>query len=274
MNVSEQHAGATYGNVIDFHTHVFPDALASRALAAFAKFPLNVYSNGTVRALFQDMDKAGVSASVLLSVPTRPQQVESVNNFLSRFLDNSRLIPFAGVHPNHSDPVGVVRRVAEAGFRGIKLHPLMQAFHPQARRLFPLYDAAIAEGLVILMHASTGLESGELFATPAEFDQLFMHYDYQRFVLAHLGGRPELHGAAAPNPHWPCYLDLACTIGDISDDNLLDAVRSYGTTRVLFATDSPWHSAQLDIKRLNEVGFTQDELQALLSGNAAKLLAI
>ena len=57
------------------------------------------------------------------------------------------------------------------------------------------------------------------------------------------------------------------------DDYLVDLVRDFGTSRVLFGTDSPWHSAARDIEHLKTAGFTEEEVRAILSTNALGLLS-
>jgi predicted TIM-barrel fold metal-dependent hydrolase len=260
--------------VIDFHVHVYPDALAPRVLASFLKYPIKAYSDGTANGWLTCMDDCGVETSVLLSVPTRPAQVEPANRFLAQFLDNSRLIPFAGVHPECDDAVGIIRQAAEQGFSGIKLHPLMQHFKPQERRMFPLYDAAIAEGLVVVFHAGAGMDYDDIRGSKQDFDELFERYDYDRFVVAHLGGRPDFQAFPAFKDGWPGYLDLAFSLGLMPDDYLVNLVRSFGVDRVLFGTDGPWHGLAEDLASVLSVGFSDEELRAMLYGNAARLLGL
>jgi predicted TIM-barrel fold metal-dependent hydrolase len=266
--------GTTTSPVIDFHAHVFPEALAPRVVQNFLRFPIEVFTDATLRGLQEHMEQSGVDKAVVLSVPTKPSQVETINNFLRPLLGSERFIPFAGVHPEHADPVGVIRRAAEEGFAGIKLHPIMQDFKPQEKRLFPLYDAARDEGMIILMHAGAGMDFDDIRGSREDFDELFEHYDYSRFVVAHLGGRPNFQQFPAFKSGWPGYLDLAYSLGLMPDEYLVELVRDFGTDRVLFGTDSPWRSAALDIESLKNAGFTEAELGRILHTNAAQLLEI
>jgi hypothetical protein len=51
------------------------------------------------------MNKANVDASVLLSVATRPDQVESINSWISGICkDYPGIIPLGAIHPEHPDP--------------------------------------------------------------------------------------------------------------------------------------------------------------------------
>jgi predicted TIM-barrel fold metal-dependent hydrolase len=258
--------------VIDFHTHIYPDALAPRVMEAFKKYPIEVFADGTLGGCLEHMEKSGVGTGVVLPVPTKPSQVESINDFMRMLLTEDRLVPFAGVHPAHHDPVEGIRKAAEDGCKGIKLHPLMQDFHPQEMRMFPLYDAAREEGMIILMHTGAGMDYDAIRGSKEDFDELFEHYDYDRFVLAHLGGREDFQQFPAFKSGWPGYLDLALSFGLMPDNYLVELVRDFGTDRVLFGTDSPWHSAERDLANLLVAGFTEQELQQILYKNATHLL--
>jgi predicted TIM-barrel fold metal-dependent hydrolase len=266
--------GNTTTPVIDFHAHVYPHALAPRVVQAFMQFPINVYTDATIDGLLEHMGESGVDKTVVLSVPTKAAQVETVNRFLEPLLQSERLIPFAGVHPEHDDPVGVVRRAAEMGFKGIKLHPIMQGFRPQEPRMFPLYDAAIEEGMIILFHAGAGMDYDAGRGSKEDFDALFERYGYDRVVTAHLGGRPNFQQFPAFKAGWPGYIDLAYSLGLMPDDYLVALVRDFGVARVLFGTDGPWRSQVEDLAYIRQVGFTATELEQILYRNAAGLLGI
>ena len=91
-------------NIIDFHTHVFPDALAPRAIAqltinaaASGYWPL---TDGTVAGLLDSMDREGIHRSVVCNIATNPRQMRKVNDFGISLLEEPRLIPLGSVHPH------------------------------------------------------------------------------------------------------------------------------------------------------------------------------
>ena len=68
--------------LIDFHTHVFPDALAPRAIASLsAQANETPSTDGTVAGLCASMKAAGVTHSVTLPVITKVSQFDTVNAF-------------------------------------------------------------------------------------------------------------------------------------------------------------------------------------------------
>jgi hypothetical protein len=73
------------------------------------------------------------------------------------------LIPFASVDPNKgARGVEEARRlVRDHGVRGFKFHPNVQAFYPNDRSVYPLYEVVVEAGLPALFHTGhSGLGSG------------------------------------------------------------------------------------------------------------------
>ena len=104
------------------------------------------YADGTLEGLMDSMDAAGIDISVVSRITTKPEQVESINQWL---LSNKqeRIHPLATWHPNLPVDPGVIGRLRRQGFKGFKLHPDYQGFIVDDEGMFPFYEAAQAEGL-------------------------------------------------------------------------------------------------------------------------------
>ena len=72
------------------------------------------------------------------------------------------LIPFGSVDP-HKGKLAVreARELVQAGVRGFKFHPNTQAFWPNDRSHYPLYEVIAEAGLIALFHSgTTGIGAG------------------------------------------------------------------------------------------------------------------
>ena len=110
--------------IIDFHTHVYPDKIASRTMEALQSHAPQVtaYTNGTVEGLRQSMRQAGIDYSVILPVATRKGQFDTVNRFARQINDTyDDLISFGGIHPDDDDIAGKLQFLRDSGFKGIKI---------------------------------------------------------------------------------------------------------------------------------------------------------
>ena len=79
-------------DIIDFHTHLWPEKVAEKAkeyLENAFKIPMSAIP--IEKNLLAEMDKNGVSKSIIASVASRPEQVEHINNWLFK-LNSERFI--------------------------------------------------------------------------------------------------------------------------------------------------------------------------------------
>ena len=97
------------------------------------------------------MDRAGVTASLICSIATRPQQFRSILDW-SKSIRSDRIIPLPSVHPNAVDLREQLHIIHDEGFPGIKLHPYYQDFFIDDARLEVLYGSLVEYGLLVVMH--------------------------------------------------------------------------------------------------------------------------
>jgi len=266
-------APRTYGAVVDFHTHAFPDHVAARATQALVSaYNAPLAADGTINGLLASMDQAGVARSVVLPVATRPEQVVGINDWAVS-LNGPRLVMFGAMHHEFPDPSGEISRIADLGIKGIKIHGNWQDIYVDDPRLYPTYAAASGR-LTVVFHS--GAELGpidEIKADPRRIASVRDRFPNLTMVVAHMGGYLMWDEAADHLAGSRVYLDTsACYPRLLPDERFVDMIRAHGVDRVLFGTDSPINRPQSDIDRLSSCGLSDDELERILCTNAAKLL--
>ena len=87
--------------IIDAHILIFPETIVTNAVKEPERqYGVNAIGSATV-GIRPGMNKANVDASVLLKVATRPDQVESINNWISGICkDYPGIIQLGAMHPN------------------------------------------------------------------------------------------------------------------------------------------------------------------------------
>ena len=85
--------------LIDFHTHCFPDKIASKAIEklSFVSGGLTPYTDGTVAGLKESMKKCGVDVSVVLNIATNAHQQTAVNDFAASINNKKDIFSFGSV---------------------------------------------------------------------------------------------------------------------------------------------------------------------------------
>ena len=104
--------------VIDFHTHIFPDAIAKKTIDLLQqRSGITPATDGTLNGLLQSMERTGVDLSVILPVVTKPSQFESVNAFAKSVNETyaGKLLSFGGIHPDSADYKKELRTIKEMG---------------------------------------------------------------------------------------------------------------------------------------------------------------
>lgn len=175
--------------IVDVHTHAFPDHLAPRAMAQLQAETDEVVAvlDGTVADLLRSMDRAGIQTSVVASIATKPGQFEPILRW-SEAIRSERIVPFPSLCPLVPEAADQIRRIAAAGFAGLKVHPYYQQFVVDDARLDPVYAAATEARLVILLHGGFDIAfPRDRVADPVRICRVLARFPGLRLIAAHLG---------------------------------------------------------------------------------------
>lgn len=268
--------------IIDFHTHIFPDRIASKTISLLSeKAGISPFSDGTVEGLLARMEESGVDLSVTLPVLTAPAQFESVNRFAAeinaRFADAPRrLISFAGIHPQCEDIEGKMQQIRDSGFLGVKIHPDYQQTFINDEGYVRILQAAKELDLIVVTHAGVdvGYPDAPVRCTPALAKEVIERVRHPKLVLAHCGASEMFDEVCRLLCGLDVYLDTAYVLRFIGKDMFQKIIKKHGADRLLFASDSPWSSQREDLATLRSFGLTPSEEKQILSANAMRLLGI
>jgi len=259
---------------IDVHTHAFPDGLAERAIAALeAECPWKAVARGTIAELLKSMDEADIDVSLVCAIATKPDQAEGILKWC-RKIRSDRIAPLPSVHPKTPDAPAWLGRFAEEGFAGIKLHPMYQAFAVDEGALDGIYAAAGERGLLVVLHCGRDIAfpPDDDRASPARLRRVVQRHPRLRLLCTHMGGwrmwdqvERELLGTEV-------YMETSFALEDLGPRQAADMIRRHGTQRVLFGSDWPWAAQRHQVDLLRKLPLTDQERDALLWSNAARML--
>ena len=261
---------------IDFHTHAFPDKIAERAIKKLSDSSggLHPYTDGTANGLASRMKDSGVDLSVVLSIATNAHQQKSVNDFAAAMSERAEIIAFGSVYPDAPDALDEVDRIADMGLLGIKLHPDYQGFDADDEKMIPLYKKISSRGLITVFHAGVDYGFAPPYGgTPEKMKRALRHFD-SPVVAAHFGGVDCYEGVLSMLAGENVYFDTSMGYGMMPKYYALKIIEKHGVDRMLFGTDSPWHSAEMERALLSSLSLTEEELAKIYSGNARRLLRL
>jgi uncharacterized protein len=261
---------------IDIHTHCFPDELAGKAIELLQRecgYP--VYHDGTAAALARSTRAAGLDYAVVQPIATRPSQTASINRWAAQLRETGCLLSFGTIHPEYTDFREEIRLLASSGIRGVKFHPEYQHFFVDEEQYYPLYDAIFAAGLAILFHAGgdIGLKP-PYHCLPEHLSRLLDVFPGAPIIAAHMGGYSYWDEVETLLIGRPLYLDTSFSLPFLGAERSLRMIRQHGVNRILFGSDSPWRDQAAGLAELDPLDLLPAEREAILGGNAARLLGL
>jgi predicted TIM-barrel fold metal-dependent hydrolase len=261
--------------IIDFHTHVFPDNLAERAIAVLTAEADNAFppvNDGTVSGLIRDMDNWKIDAAVVQPVITKQAQTKSVNEW-SKSICSDRIISFGGIYPHTDDYKRDIDFVAGLGLKGLKFHAEYQNFVVDDPQMLKIYDYALGKGLVILHHAGADPAYKPPFkSSPRQFAKIVKEMRGGIIVAAHFGGHEQWDDVEKYLAGTDIYLDTSMGFDFFPHEQFLRIVKNHGADKILFASDYPWSSAKSEMEQLKALPLSDGEKAAIFGENAGRIL--
>lgn len=265
--------------ILDFHNHIFPEPIARRIITSLqTEMGFTPYGTGTVSGLRNEMKSSGVKACVALAVATSPALVESTNNWIMG-QQKEDIIPVGSIHPLLENYQAEIKRLKEAGIKGIKFHSLFQQCRPDDEKVFPLYEEIIRQGLFAIFHSGPGLVSTpgeEVLATPKRFRALLDTFPDMVMVIAHFGGFHMIEESKKHLLGENIYIDTSYPPGLSfqSQDWVLDILHRHDPERILFGTDTPFASQKEDAAFILDLPIPAELKEKILWKNGQRLLGL
>jgi uncharacterized protein len=194
------------------------------------------------------------------------------------------MIPFVSVDP-HKGKLAVreARELIEAGARGFKFHPNTQAFWPNDRTFYPLYEVIAEAGLIALFHSgTTGIGAGMpggggvrlKYSNPMCIDDVAADFPGLDIILAH-PSFPWQEEALAVAVHKPnVYIDLSGWSPKYFPEILVQYINTRLRTKMLFGSDFPLIAPDRWLADFEKLPIKDEVRPLVLKQNAAKLLQL
>ncbi len=261
--------------IIDFHTHAFPEKMATKTMAALSQAgKIRPHTSGTIDSLLTSMDKTGIDVSIICTIATKPSHFDTIFGWL-KSIRSKRLVTLPSIHPDDPHWSTHLQEVADAGFHGLKMHPYYQDFSLDDSRLFPLYEGINRLGLILMLHC------GHDFAYPPSRRAspekiLFLHRTYPKIqlVATHMGGWNMWDEVEKTILGEKIYFDTSFSLGTLSHEQAERMIGKHPEHYLLFGSDTPWDDQARALDRVKRLDLEQTLEKNILADNAKKLLHI
>jgi uncharacterized protein len=195
------------------------------------------------------------------------------------------LIPFGSVDPHAGgQAVRAARRLVEDhGVRGFKFHPSLQAFEPNDRRHYPLYEALQELGVPALFHTGqtgigAGLPGGRgiklRYSNPMLLDDVAADFPGLTIVMAHPSVPWQDEAISIATHKANVFIDLSGWSPKYFPPQLVRAANTLLRTKVLFGSDFPLLTPDRWLADFDKLELKPEVRPLILKDNALRMLRL
>lgn len=251
--------------IIDAHAHIFPAKIAAKAVASIGDFyDLPMHDDGTSESLLESGAKIGTQRYLVCSTATTPAQVCHINDFIyEECRKHPEFIGFATMHPDFEDMDAEFERIFERGYYGIKLHPDFQKFNIDDEKAMEIYRRAEGK-LTVLFH--TGDDRYE-FSKPHRLAEVCDRFPDLKCIAAHFGGYRDWAEAYEVYHSRNIYMDTSSSLFSLDRATACRFFEHFGIDHFFWGTDFPMWTHEQEFARIQTLGLSESELQAVFADN-------
>ena len=276
---------------IDMHVHVprqpgLPDMAIEDSLRRYFRLRDAPKLGAELAARYEDWDILGVVFSV--DAQTSTGDPPDTNDYVAGIVRDhpGRFIGFATVDP-WKDRWAVnelERAVTELGLRGLKLHPIHQAFFPDDRRFYPLYRKCVELDVPLLLHsgfaaAGVGMPGGggmklKHAAPIPHVDDVAADFPELTIIMAHPAW-PWVEEQIAVALHKPnVFIDLSGWAPRYIPEALIREANTRLQDKVLFGSDFPYLPPDGWLSGFDQLEIREEVRAKILLENAKRILKL
>jgi uncharacterized protein len=278
---------------IDVHTHAEvsrrtgEDGLTPELRAAAASYfgEAGLPTADDVAAYYRERNLAAVIFTVDAESVTGRPAVPNEEVAAVAAANPDVLIPFASIDPakGRRAVLEARRLIRDHGVRGFKFHPNLQAFFPNDRAVYPLYEVIAEAGLPALFHTGhsgigSGLPGGGgirlKYSNPMHVDDVAVDFPELKIVLAHPSFPWQDEAISVALHKQQVYIDLSGWSPKYFPPQLVRYANTLLRERVLFGSDYPMITPDRWLADFEQIEIKPEVRPLILKDNAARLLGL
>ncbi len=261
---------------------------------------VNVFSDPNGDVLAAEMQASGIDYTLIMPLDLGlefgecPVSIEEKNQLIADIVRRhpSAIGAFFGVDPRRKEGIALFEKaVRQWGMKGLKLDPAA-GYYPNDRMVYPYYEMACELGVPVLCHTGAAIPPfRNKYCDPIYLDDVTLDFPELNVVAAHMGFGWWQQTAFLISKKTNLWTDISGWQTVASKDYGLfcryfrDFLSIAGSDNVLFATDGPafrlyglnnrqWVDLIQNLPEKAPAGitFTTAEIDAILSGNAGRLI--
>ncbi len=218
----------------------------------------------TADEMIVGMDRHGIESAVVSYMDNTVIE-DAVRRYPQRYAGLVWVNPYKA----ETDLPLAERLIREQGFKGIKLHPLFDAYTANDDVVHPVMELAGRLDVPVFIHSGH-----PPFSLPHSIAQLAWDFPSIRVVMVHMGHGHGVYIQAA--------LDLAQKIDNLYLENsgmpmhtkIREAYETVGHDRIFWGSDAPFHLYEVEMLRTQLCGLDAAALENIFYNNIKKFLGL
>jgi len=270
--------------IIDTHSQLFTE----KALETMPKPMLESYKAVfgeemvvSIRDILEDMDRAGVTMTVIVAVDAETVHGYKVpNDLIAEPVQENpgRFIGFASVDP-HKGKLATEEfewAIRDLGLKGLKILPHLIEINPNDPLMYPIYKKSIELDVPILFHTGTQFHAGTKikYCQPLFLDDVAIDFPHLKIILAHFGFPWFYEAVAVIQRNANVYFNIAGWAPRHIPEPMVRYIDTILSHKVLFGSDFPLITRKRIVDELKELPLKEKTLDRIFSENAKRLLNI
>lgn len=227
------------------------------------------------------MDRAGVDRALTWLQPPYGRELDQGNAYVHEAARQhpDRILGFGWADPNlgvQKAKDTVKRCIDEYGFFGVKLNGAQNSFYIDDPELsIPVIEEIAATGKLLALHV--GADAYE-HTHPFRVAKIARQFPKLQILVVHMGGvgHPDMTDAvievAQDHP------DLTLIGSAVRSAAVLKALRTLGSSRVCFGSDTPFELMHVEVARykalLDDEEFSDEDRDNVMAGNMMRVLGL
>lgn len=194
-------------------------------------------------AWIKELNKYGITA---IGMMVGEESWEEFNQVRKRY--PGRFMGNANINPAKDNAIELVKRAGRDNFQAIKLYPTSWDFHAYDEIVYPIYEEALKQGLLVMLHfgITIGSTANLRYGNPLDIQKPAHDFPDLNFMIAHFGAgffrevlllmyqTENVFMDTSGSNSWMKYLPYDLSLTKIFEK----ALKAGGPNRIVFGTDS------------------------------------
>jgi uncharacterized protein len=271
--------------IVDAHVHLFPDPLFEAIWQWFEQFAWSIRYKLSAADIIEFLLSRGIGHIVALHYAHRPGIARSLNAFMAELCrQNPRVTGTATVFPGEKGARAILEEAFQLGLHGVKLHAHVQYFHMDSDAIRGICEACVDCNQPLVMHVGSEPKNPYYrykcdpysICSSDKLEQILIDYPELKVCVPHLGADEFSAYQRLLERYDNLWLDVSMVVADYLPNSTPPPLADTRADRIMYGTDFPHipYAWDRELKRLCELGLSEQSMELILGRNAIEFFAI